>query len=603
MSSSWVERGKKLVYSFTTSSPSVQDNNVYQTRSSPRKNPPLTDNNTDMGADKRKRGYKSRPQPDHSGRSLRSHHSPPRKSDYTGPDVTGPQNTTQKSKTDVAATYETDRKNDTKDQRKSALLEDSTNIRVKPAEPPICVDITDSGGTESPNTQKAVSPEIPYNFCKSCGCSVELGSKRKDLCKLCRAYQRVGELEEQLNKSELRLAEAISCSNWAESKMEKLQREAKDQESKLQQLNQKNRNWKLDYDSLRDDYNTLQDNSSTMIQRLRTTELEIGKLQKTELARLYQEEVLLDTTAKDCLSNDLFTKVKVITRKCFRRIPWESSVGVFPNLDQIFPGMFIGRWTKTQWPMIRDNPDFGTLALVDAVLFSIITTRFFKNPFFRAESDPEVKQALDKVYLSERQGNVKNMELWRKTTAILLKELSLKGVGDHQDSVTTEEAKTNPSQLVLDKVSSELETFISNFLSIHKAPSGFEPSELERKIYDLVASSANLADDWHSRDFRLSIIDIDWLESQGIDWCTEGASKYVTAFPKNKRLEENVNYTIAAVITPGFIRYEKGDTEGSEIEIIWEPASVLLEEVDSGGIKVGMYGLRNNWGKNNPFQW
>ncbi|KAF3289265.1 hypothetical protein TWF970_003045 [Orbilia oligospora] len=552
-----------------------------------------------MGTDKRKRGYKNRSQPDHSGRSLRSHHSSPRKSDYTGPDVTGPQNTTQRSKTDVAATYETDRKNDTKDQRKPALLEDSTNIRVKSAEPPICVNIPDSDDTESLNTQKAASPEIPYNFCKNRECY----SKGKGLCKLCRAYQKVDELEEELIQSELRLAKAISCSNRAESEMEKLQREAKDQESKLQQLNQKNRNLKSNYDSLRDDYNTLQDNSSAMIQKLRTTELEIGKLQKTELARLYREEVLLDTTAKYYLSNDLFTKVKVITRKCFRRIPRESSVEVFPNLDQMFPGMFIGRWTKTQWPMIRDNPDFSTLALVDAVLFSIITTRFFKNPFFWAESDPGVKQALDKVYLSGRQGNVKNMEPWRKTTAILLKELSLKGVGDHQDSVTTEEAKTNPSQLVLDKVSSELETFISNFLSIHKAPSGFEPSELERKIYDLVASSANLADDWHSRDFRLSIIDIDWLESQGIDWCTEGASKYVTAFPKNKRLEENVNYTIAAVITPGFIRYEKGDTEGSEIEIIWEPASVLLEEVDSGGIKVGMYGLRNNWGKNNPFQW
>ncbi|KAF3192491.1 hypothetical protein TWF788_000102 [Orbilia oligospora] len=409
------------------------------------------------------------------------------------------------------------------------------------------------------------------------------------------------ELEEKLTRSKLNLTEAINHSNWCESEIERLQRESRDRKSQLQQLSQSNENWKSSYDSLSADYSTLQQSSSAMAQKLRTTELEIGKLQKTELARLYREEVLLDTTAKDYLSNDLFTKVKVITRKYFRRIPWESSMDAFPSLDQTFPGMFVGGWTKNQWPIIRDNPDFGTLALADAVIFSIITTRFFKNPFFRAEIDPRVKQVLDNVYSSGRQKNVKNIELWRKTTAILLKELSLKEVEGHQDPATTEETGTIPSQLVLGKVASELETFISNFLSVHEAHSGLEHSELEGKIYDLVTSSANLADDWHSRDFRLSIIDIDWLESQGIDWCTEGASKYVTTFPKNKRLEENVNYTIAAVITPGFIRYEKGDTEGSEIEIIWEPASVLLEEVYPGGIKVGMHGLRNNWGENNPF--
>ncbi|KAK6518322.1 hypothetical protein TWF506_005482 [Arthrobotrys conoides] len=587
MSFSLLERGRKFINDFTMNGQPVMDNTVSQTRSSPRKQPPPTSNSSEFGIDKKKRGYK-KSYPDHNGRGYRSHHSSPRKSDPLGPVLTGPQNITQRSKTDTDTTHKTIGESSSNDQYKSVLAEDSISLQVKPAEQLICIDFTQSDGHKSFTTERvgSRSPEIPFGVCLSPDSAGNLGSHEEGLCKLCRAYRQVDELNDKLVQSELERAEAIRFSNWSGTELEKLGTQLVDLDSRLQQLTQSNIDWKFGYDDLKREYLVLQANHSAVVQKLQTTEQEIGKLQKTELARLYREEALLDTIAKDHLSNDLFTKVKAITRHYFRRIPWKSSVKNFPNLDKMLPGMFAAQWTKSPWPMIRDNPDFSTPALVDAILFSTITTKFFKNPFFRAENDPTVKQALDDVYSSGRQKDAKSIEHWRKSTVALLKELSLKGAGDHQNPIQREGIETGPPQPILTEVLPEIEPLLINILSLHNAITSLEAPKLGKKISDLVSSSASLADDWNSRDFRLCIIDVEWLQSKGIDWCTEGASKYVTVFPKNKRLEENVNYKIAAVITPGFIRYEKGDTEGSEIEIIWEPASVLLEEEHQGGVGI-----------------
>ncbi|KAF3318986.1 hypothetical protein TWF173_005396 [Orbilia oligospora] len=523
----------------------------------------------------------------------------PQGSDPSAPKSTGPQATEQRRKVDEdisdTSEHQGDDPNGGKEPALASCPVPSTELAGS------LVEIQGRGLKSSTNVEAVSSNdraghtleirgpnELSIEICKGRNIVDITDSIQKELCSLCRAHDKIDKLERQLCESKRELTEAFRSSRDG---IRKLQSKLENQRNQLDQAtlnhDRDEENWRSTYNILGARHDTLEHNYNVMTKKLQSNELEIRKLQKTEMARLHREEALLDETAKDQLGDNICTKIRAISRPYFRKISWERSFkSVHQNLDKLIPELFASRWTKSPWPSIRDNPDFTTSALVDAVLFSIIATKFFKNPFFRAESGQSFKEVLDNIYLSGREKKVKNMEAWRKQTVGLLKEFSSKRASDLRSLDNTEEIESNFSLPGLDRVLSETRTIIFTLLSLHDGVTDPDSADIERKIFDLIVSSARLAEDWYSRDFRLCIIDVSWLESEGIDWGAEGADKYVTVFPKNKELEENTNYKIAAVITPGFIRYEKGYSEDTEIEIVWEPASVLLEETCLGGVQL-----------------
>ncbi|KAK6501250.1 hypothetical protein TWF481_009091 [Arthrobotrys musiformis] len=389
-----------------------------------------------------------------------------------------------------------------------------------------------------------------------------------DVCGFCRALARIKELETKLHEKELDYNKANYSLNSAESKLQEIGIELQNRERWLGSMKQHYFNveekWKHEYGILQ--------------KKLQNNEFEIRELQRTELARLHRDEQLMDGTAKDDLRNALQIKVQGISRPFFRKINWRESTRVTPNLNEILPGLLDLRWAKAPWPLIRDSPDFSTTSLVDALLFTAMTTRFFKNPFFGAEGEPALKGVLDRFYFHGQQMGLYSTEPWRKATVELIKESSSV---NYPASSGAGNDEPYPQQQIK-KISHEVSTLLLNFLNLHDAIDPSKSSVLEDKVYELVDASAKLAEDWHSREFRFVVTDLDWIEANNIDWNSEGVDRYIT--PKNRTLEENVKYTILAVISPGFVRYEQGEKPGTETEIVWEKASVLLGEVeDSGG--------------------
>ncbi|KAK6532388.1 hypothetical protein TWF281_006577 [Arthrobotrys megalospora] len=425
---------------------------------------------------------------------------------------------------------------------------------------------------ESP-TSGAAGSTTTEDVCQDC----ESLTWRQGICRLCKAFDEIDALREKLREGESMYLKTIDTLNRKETRMQQLMHDLHARDPWIRGLEATQESLKSECDNL--------------AEKLQKSEFEIAKLQRTELAKLHRDEALLDDTAKTNLNNFVRTKVQAISRPYFRRVSWSGSARKYPNLNGILPGIFASRWTKGHWPLIRDHPEFCTRFLIDAVLFGIVTTKFFKNPFFQAERDLGFKEMLDKVYSEGREKKLDTVECWRKNTVNLLKEFSLSTSNDpsfpgpaHGDLVP------HPvSRPVLREISSEISTLLYNFLDLHDAIPEPETPSLEDKIYDLVSASANLAEDWHSREFYFSVIDMDWLEAQGIGSDPERALNYV--IPKNKILEENFNYTIVAVLSPGFIRYEKGDKPGSEVEIIWEKASVLLGKVE--GLDLGASTLQD----------
>ncbi|RVD85379.1 uncharacterized protein DFL_003703 [Arthrobotrys flagrans] len=594
-SNSWVEKSKSF---FGMSRKSAEESTISHNTSSTRRTSLSSISSNDMPTNgkSKKRGLK-RPHLDYRDRGYRSRYSPSSKSAPVPPEITVPPNLEHVLKMKKDAISKRLRGNDLGDPQEPVPVGNLIDLEDTEKKDSVNLDAVRADGHKSPALESIDSIEIPNDICKSCDSIVAVGSTKNGVCDLCRAYRKIKKLEIKLAVKEDEHTKTMSSLNWHESEIEKLQWQLKDQEDLLQQSRYNHtrdyKMWKSDYNALRSNFDITKSNYQALEykyyaleKKLQTSELEIGKLQKTELAKLHREEALLDATAKDHLTNNIRTKIQAISRMHFRKVSWKLSVETHPDLHKMVPGIFASRWTKSSWPMIRDNSDLTATAVIDAVLYSTITTRFFKDPFFRTENNPIVKEVLYTVYSRGREKNAKNMELWKKNTVELLKELSAEETGDSHGLDPVDRIENPfPQPAGVDKIISEIRTVVYNLLNLHNALTELDSPKLEMKIYDLITSSASLAEDWHSRDFRLCIIDVDWLESKGIDWCTDGASQYVTVFPKNKKLE-NVKYRIAAVITPGFIRYEKGDTEGSEIEIVWETASVLLEEADPEGVEL-----------------
>ncbi|KAK6357988.1 hypothetical protein TWF730_007342 [Orbilia blumenaviensis] len=383
-------------------------------------------------------------------------------------------------------------------------------------------------------------------------------------CELCYASQEIDTLKKNLKEAQAAHYEAVDSLRQAQSEVRNLENQLRQANHQFQSVMKGNAEVEA----------RLQDECSHLRKMLQKSESEIGNLQRTELAMFHRRQPLMDEKAKDDLRDRLRVKVQAISRPHFRKSSWRMSAEKHLNLDQIFPEMFASGWAlKGHWPSICDHPDFSTTAFVDAVLFSIITTKFFKNPFFRTEHNPAFKNMLDKVYLQSNANGIGDANSWREKTASLLKGLSLT-----TNPLLPELTDDNPSSdLIINQTSDKILALLSTFKSLYTEVTPSELTKLSDKVEDLVHASAALAEDWHCNEFRVVIIDLDWLKDNQVEWRSELGSKYCT--PKNKTLEENVNYDLVAVISPGFIRYQRGDNSGQEVEIVWEKAMVLVDEV------------------------
>ncbi|TGJ69678.1 hypothetical protein EYR41_005701 [Orbilia oligospora] len=409
------------------------------------------------------------------------------------------------------------------------------------------------------NLESTDSTNIDY-ICRTCG----FGPLINASCRLCSATDEVHALRAQLFQKNSSNTQITNSLNWHKDELNKMQRKVKEQENEIQKskqdYNRLNEQWRLDYSNLQ--------------HKLKNVELEIGKLQRTELAMLHRGEPLMDRKAKDDLQNHLRTKIQAISRPFSRKITWRKSAQITPDLPDILPGLFAFRWLGAPWQMIRDSPDLTTSSFMDAVLFTALTTKFFKNPFFRAEGDPIFKGVLDKFYLHSCEKDFRVAEAWRKITVNFLKEPSF---GDKLLAIDEGNDKSY-SHLNLRRTSQEITALLCDFITLQYQITDCESSALGNKVYELVCASAKLAEDWLSREFRFTVIDLDWIEANKIHWGTEVASKYTE--PKNRNLKETAQYTTLAVISPGFIRYETGDKLGMDTEIVWQKATVLLGEIE-----------------------
>ncbi|KAK6501252.1 hypothetical protein TWF481_009093 [Arthrobotrys musiformis] len=318
--------------------------------------------------------------------------------------------------------------------------------------------------------------------------------------------------------------------------------------------------------------------------KYQNTEEEIGKLQRTELAKLHRRDIYMDETAQDALRDCVHTKIEAISRQSFRKISWKdveaklAATGVDVNIS--FPEHIAqySDWPTNMWQKIRNSPDFNLCIIADALIYRILTKEFFKNPFFRAGESPELKEMLGHVYLQGLEVNITAAKVWKAKTAGLFKEIEASNLKNQALTTPPDGQRVLPPDLAT--VAARIQGFLIDAVNLRPGnpASDIEASRLRGKVDELVAASAHLAEDWHSREFRFEVIDLDWLGGHKIEWGSENAGKYLQPLG-NRNMEENTRYQVTAVIVPGFIRYERGDVEGSEIEVVWEKASVLLSEV------------------------
>ncbi|KAJ6262971.1 hypothetical protein Dda_1529 [Drechslerella dactyloides] len=298
-------------------------------------------------------------------------------------------------------------------------------------------------------------------------------------------------------------------------------------------------------------------------------ESEIKRLQKKELAMNRQDDILTDEQAKNDIHQVLQTKVHKISRLFFRKIPWQELVSVLNNsiLGPEVCRTFIFPWNHpSQWPLVNNNPHINTHTFVDALLSSTIADVMFCDPFFRWET--KIGRELNSTYLLAMRKDAENATNWRADTIKLHNNL---GQEDKQSPQENNSRLTQLHEFMFRSLAQMAQTH-------RRLPEG-EILALDDAIFDLLESSAALADKWHEKAFQLQVINITWLQNQQIDWHSECATNYVTAFPRDDEFDSQKNYTIVAVKSPGFIRYEKAAAGEPLQEIVWEKASVLLAEV------------------------
>ncbi|EGX50090.1 hypothetical protein AOL_s00076g441 [Orbilia oligospora ATCC 24927] len=291
-------------------------------------------------------------------------------------------------------------------------------------------------------------------------------------------------------------------------------------------------------------------------------ENEIRKLQQTESAMRRQGDVLMDEQAKTLILDILRTKIKAICRIYLKDIRWKNILAAVgeQRLKEALGLAFSPSWHPDSWPLIRDHPNISTQTLVMALLSCTISKSYFQNPFFRCG---EARDALSKIYDWAMLKLPEPAIVWRAKTTTLLKDVSY-------DNGTT----TATSDIVIKRIFNT----INNLIQTENPLEDDGMSDLYTKIADLVRSSINLATDWHSREFHFEVISFEWLCYMKYDVYSEETSKFVTPFPASRKLESGKLYGILSVISPGFLRYLKGEGDKEFKEIVWEKASVLLTE-------------------------
>ncbi|KAF3906953.1 hypothetical protein AA313_de0208919 [Arthrobotrys entomopaga] len=326
-----------------------------------------------------------------------------------------------------------------------------------------------------------------------------------------------------------------------------------------------NDHWAQKYNDLKNKFNRNED--------------EIGKLQRTELAMTSRNDNFMDEQAKQALREIFPVKIEDITRRIFRKVPFNAILQLETQaLENILGDVFVPPWasdnnlqtTSYKWEAAKTHVDFNTTTLVDALLSCTLATKIFKDPFFLYNMSPDIYTALKEVYSSTAMQDAESAEAWKAKTV----ETTLKLVLGPADSRTIQNL---PLQNIINAVS---ETLV-NLIIVDHNPTNSDTEFVRQKVTDLVMASANLASTWHSKEFRLDIIDMCWLQSEGIQWGSDNAERYITPFTKKQRVEEGAEYEIVAVISPGFIRHQKGNESGSWVDIIWEKASVLLVKKES----------------------
>ncbi|KAF3188831.1 hypothetical protein TWF225_003212 [Orbilia oligospora] len=308
------------------------------------------------------------------------------------------------------------------------------------------------------------------------------------------------------------------------------------------------RSLETDYEKIKADY--------------QKNENEIRKLQQTESAMRRQGDVLMDEQAKTLILDILRTKIKAICRIYLKDIRWKNILATVDEqqLKGVLGSTFSPSWHPESWLLIRDHPNMSTQTLVTALLSCTIAKSYFQNPFFRCG---EARDALGKIYDWAILKLPEPAIVWRAKTTTLLKDVS------YDNGITT---------VTSDIVIKRIFNTITSLIQTENPLEDDRKSDLYTKIVDLVRSSITLATDWHSREFHFEVISFEWLCFMNFDVYSEETSKFVTPFPASRKLEGGKLYGILSVISPGFIRYLKGDGEKEFKKIVWEKASVLLTE-------------------------
>ncbi|KAF3937888.1 hypothetical protein ABW19_dt0208708 [Dactylella cylindrospora] len=311
-----------------------------------------------------------------------------------------------------------------------------------------------------------------------------------------------------------------------------------------------------------------------LTQEYQRNEMEIAKLQRTELAMNRRGEDLMDEDAKQGIHDIIRTKFQAISRPYFRKIPWKDISGQLEHIEAVdLSQLFFLPWASEQeWLSIRDHPDMSTATFVDMILLSSVIQRIFMPPFFRCDS--QSAEGLNRFYFEMLRRDNGAADNWRAQTVTLLNEMI-----QSDFSADSQESKGDVLQQSLREFGCNLQVGLEILISFDHSPTDAESQELNTKMLDIVNSSAKLADSWRSRPFRLEFIDMHWIKWRGVQWGTDDATKYLTVFPKSKELKDWMHYRIVCVISPGFIRYENREDGMPPQEIVWERASVLLSEV------------------------
>ncbi|KAF3208188.1 hypothetical protein TWF106_008329 [Orbilia oligospora] len=394
-------------------------------------------------------------------------------------------------------------------------------------------------------------------ICASCEIEVldNLRSNKMSKCFFCNSSAEKQRLSNVVKKHEREVNNLRKTVKDKSREIETLQKDLQRKEAEAINLKERVQGQARELQSLGTDYEKIKAD-------YQKNENEIRKLQQTESAMRRQGDVLMDEQAKTLILDILRTKIKAICRIYLKDIRWKNILATVneQRLKEALGSAFSPSWYPGSWPLIRDHPNISTQTLVTALLSCTISKLYFQNPFFRCG---EARDTLNNIYDRAILRLPEPAIVWRAKTTTLLKDVS------YDNGITTV-----ASNIVIKRIFNS----INNLIQTENPLENDGINDLHTRIVDLVRSSIDLATDWHSREFHFEVISFEWLCFMKYDIYSEETSNFVTPFPASRKLEGGKLYGILSVISPGFIRYLKGDGEKEFKKIVWEKASVLLTE-------------------------